>query len=274
MTTLTLLDIPQLAQPQLDQPSAESTQDLGLAPMPDQILIIEDEGPIADTLLYALRTEGFEVCWKSLAGDGLAHLQDEVVDLVILDVGLPDENGFEVCKQIRAVSDVPIMFLTARREEVDRIVGLEIGADDYVTKPFSPREIATRVKAILRRTRATPPASNDDRSDDRSYDHSDATTGSADFVIDEARKRISFVGQALDLTRYEFFLLKTLADQPERIFSRAQLMDQIWDEPEASFERAVDTHIKSLRAKLRAVDAQRNPIRTHRGLGYSLQPDG
>ena len=244
-------------------------KDLGPAPMPDQILIVEDEAAIADTLLYALRTEGFDVCWKTLASEGLTHLEQEVVDLVILDVGLPDENGFELCKRIRAISDVPLMFLTARREEVDRIVGLEIGADDYVTKPFSPREIATRVKTILRRTRALPPKNG--------CTGSDAVLGTAavtDFTLDDERKRITFMGQSLDLTRYEFFLLRTLLGQPERIFSRAQLMDQIWDEPEASYERAVDTHIKSLRAKLRTVDSARHPIRTHRGLGYSLQPDG
>ena len=244
-----------------------ATPDLGPAPMPDQILIIEDEAAIADTLLYALRTEGFDVCWHALGSDGLRHLEDEVVDLVILDVGLPDENGFELCKRIRATSDVPIMFLTARREEIDRIVGLEIGADDYVTKPFSPREIATRVKAILRRTRARPP-----QGDCGPNDAQLGTAAVTDFEVDDERKRIVFLGQALELTRYEFFLLRTLLGQPERIFSRAQLMDQIWDEPEASYERAVDTHIKSLRAKLRAINASRNPIRTHRGLGYSLQP--
>lgn len=244
-------------------------EDLGPAPMPDQILVIEDEAAIADTLLYALRTEGFQVSWQSLAGDGLAHVENEVVDLVILDVGLPDGNGFELCKRIRTISDVPIMFLTARREEVDRIVGLEIGADDYVTKPFSPREIATRVKTILRRTRSTPP-----RPANAANEAQLGTAEAADFSLDDERKRISFLGQTLELTRYEFFLMRALLGQPERIFSRAQLMDQIWDEPEASYERAVDTHIKSLRAKLRSVDANRNPIRTHRGLGYSLQPDG
>lgn len=229
----------------------------------DRILIIEDEAAIADTLLYALRNEGFEVCWKALAQEGLAHLETQAADLVILDIGLPDENGFEVCKRIRTFSEVPVMFLTARREEVDRIVGLEIGADDYITKPFSPREVAARVKTILRRTRAVPPDSIADRSDHKAGES---------FRLDDERKRISFMGRALSLTRYEYFLLKALLSQPERIFSRAQLMDQIWDEPEASFERAVDTHIKSLRAKLREVAPERNPIQTHRGLGYSLQP--
>lgn len=233
-------------------------------PVPDQVLIIEDEAAIADTLLYALGNEGFSVTWKSLARDGLAHIESQPVDLVILDVGLPDESGFELCKRIRKISDLPIMFLTARREEVDRIVGLEIGADDYITKPFSPREIAARVKSILRRARALPPGAATEPA------LSEAIP--TDFQIDDQRKRIMFMSKTLNLTRYEYFLLQTLLSQPERIFSRAQLMDQIWDEPEASFERAVDTHIKSLRAKLREVAPHRNPIQTHRGLGYSLQP--
>ena len=124
--------------------------------MPDRILIIEDEPAIADALVYALGTEGFDVHWCALAGDGMQWLRDNPVDLLVLDVGLPDESGFEVCRRIRQFSAMPIMFLTARKEEVDRIVGLEIGADDYVVKPFSPREISARVRAILRRTRAEP----------------------------------------------------------------------------------------------------------------------
>jgi two-component system, OmpR family, catabolic regulation response regulator CreB len=243
-------------------PSA--TADLDAEAVPDCILIIEDEAAIADTLLYALKNEGFDTHWASLARDGLAYLQEQPVDLVILDVGLPDENGFELCKRIRGISEIPVMFLTARREEVDRIVGLEIGADDYITKPFSPREVAARVKTILRRTRALPPGA--------ASREGEGSSEIVDFYVDDTRKRISFTGQTLALTRYEYFLLRTLLAQPERIFSRAQLMDQIWDEPEASFERAVDTHIKSLRAKLREVAPERNPIQTHRGLGYSLQP--
>lgn len=220
------------------------------------ILLIEDEQAIADTVLYALKSEGFAAKWFSLGGEGVAWLQQHPdTALLILDVGLPDGNGFEFCKTIRRFSDIPIIFLTARNDEVDRIVGLEIGADDYVGKPFSPRELAVRVKAILKRTAATPETT------------AQATT---EFEIDSARARIRYSDCWLDLTRYEFLVLKTLLGQPERIFSRAQIMDQVWSEPEESLERAVDTHIKTLRAKLRAVREDADPIKTHRGMGYSI----
>ncbi len=219
------------------------------------ILIIEDESAIADTLVYALGTEGFETRWERLGEEGFRLLQAEHIDLLILDVGLPDINGFELCKRIRGASDIPILFLTARSDEIDRIVGLEIGGDDYVTKPFSPREVAARVKVILRR-RGRP-----------------SQPRSSGFELDTARQRVRLDGQRLELTRYEFLILQLLFSQPERVFSRAQIMDQVWDEPEAAFDRAVDTHIKTLRAKLREV-RQDELIHTHRGLGYSLRlPD-
>lgn len=227
--------------------------------MAETVLLIEDEASIADTLVYALRSEGFDVVWCALGRDGMAHLAAHAVSLVILDVGLPDGNGFEICKRIRSRSDVPIIFLTARREEVDRVVGLEIGGDDYVTKPFSPREVAARVKVILRRAQASGVGSR------AAADHE-----VSDFVLNEEGKQIRFRGHLLPLTRYEYLILKTLVGRPGRVFSRGQLMDEVWDEPEASFDRAVDTHIKGLRAKLRQVDPEADPIRTHRGLGYSL----
>lgn len=225
-----------------------------------KILIIEDEPGIADNLIYALKTEQFDVHWDRLAEDGFSRFKEWSPDLVILDVGLPDTNGFELCKRIRGISQTPIIFLTARTEEVDRIVGLEIGGDDYVTKPFSPREVVARVKVILRRT-STP--SNTDAKND-------LVKG---FVVEEEKARISFQGKVLELTRYEYLLLKTLLSQPERVFSRAQLMDRVWTEPSGSFERSVDTHIKTLRSKLRDADKDLNPIKTHRGLGYSCSVD-
>ncbi len=231
--------------------------------MPHKILIIEDEPAIADTLIYALQTDGFAVSWKNLARAGLQHLQQEGADLLILDVGLPDQNGFELCKDIRQFSQVPILFLTARKEEMDRIIGLEIGGDDYVTKPFSPREISARVKTILRRVQgsATAPVAA-----------ATAAPASASwFDINTAKAQVKFHGQKLELTRYEYLIILTLLEHPEQVFSRTQLMDRVWDEPEASFERAVDTHIKSLRAKLKAVRAEDSPIQTHRGMGYSIK---
>ncbi len=220
-----------------------------------KILCVEDEAAIADTVIYALQTEGFEVRWVQLGEAALQVLKAEPdIALMILDVGLADVNGFDVCKQIRGFSDVPIIFLTARNEEVDRIVGLEIGADDYVSKPFSPRELAARVKVILKRGRREV---NNDKS-------------TCDFIINREKAVISFYGQSLQLTRYEYLILGYLLSRVERVFSREQIMRAVWQSPESSLDRVVDTHIKSLRAKLRAVNPDVNPIRTHRGLGYSI----
>jgi two-component system catabolic regulation response regulator CreB len=159
-----------------------------------------------------------------------------------------------VCKKIRQQSQVPIIFLTARDAVVDRVVGLEIGADDYLAKPFSPRELTARIKAILKRVnrQAITPADS-----------------GLWFHIDEAKARIEFCKSVLDLTRYEYLLLKIMLREPERVFSRAQLMDLVWTS-EASMERTVDAHIKSLRAKLRQLKPEMDPIQTHRGLGYSI----
>lgn len=232
--------------------------------MPKTILIVEDEAAIADSLAYALRTDGFAPVHVTLAADALKILHDETADvtLAILDIGLPDMSGFELCRQVRQFSDVPVIFLTARNEEVDRIVGLEIGADDYVTKPFSPREVVARVRVVLRRLmpKAAP----------------DAKQGQAEapgFDVRAAEARILFRGRPLDLTRYEYLLLKTLAEHPHHVFSRAQLMDRVWTDAPDTLDRTVDAHIKSLRAKLRAVDDSCDPIRTHRGLGYSVVPE-
>ncbi|WP_447744915.1 two-component system response regulator CreB [Pseudomonas nicosulfuronedens] len=224
------------------------------------ILIVEDEAAIADTLLYALQAEGFETTWLNLAGPALERLQRDVFDLVILDVGLPDISGFEACKRLRRFSEVPVIFLTARNAEIDRVVGLEIGADDYVVKPFSPREVAARVKAILKRTapRELPAA---------------APAGSGPFAVDEERFQIRYHGHSLALTRHEFRLLQTLLARPERVFSREQLLDALGVAADAGYERNVDSHIKSLRAKLRQVAPAAEPIQTHRGLGYSYAPD-
>lgn len=217
------------------------------------ILLIEDESAIADTVIYALESEGLHCVWKNLGREGIGYLRDhDDVALIILDVGLPDGNGFEFCKEIRRDSNVPIIFLTARNHEIDRIVGLEIGADDYVSKPFSPRELAARVKVILRRSGQSK------------------STDDMDFEIERSKGRIRYRGVLLDLTHYEYQILALFLQQPERIFSRAQIMDRVWSEPDASLDRAVDTHIKSLRAKLSVIHSNGDPIHTHRGMGYSL----
>ncbi len=224
--------------------------------MKPRILIVEDEPAIADTIQYALETDGFDTVLLNSGQPVLPYLAEESVDLIILDIGLPDVSGLELCKKIRLACALPIIFLTARSEEIDRVVGLEIGADDYVTKPFSPRELSARVRAVLRRTNGKGPA---------------AFTSSSAFQVDEPRKRISYFGEVLDLSRYEFRLLKTFIERPGQVFSREQLMERAWDEPEASMDRTVDAHVKNLRAKLKVVNPEVDPIVTHRGTGYSLK---
>ena len=218
------------------------------------ILIVEDEIAIADTLLFALQGEGFGVQRVALAQEALATLRAIPIDLVILDVGLPDMSGFECCKALRRFSAVPVMFLTARAEEVDRVVGLEIGADDYVVKPFSPREVVARVRAILKRSR------------------SGVALAPGEFDVDLSRLAIRYRGQPLKLTALEFRLLQQFAGAPERVFSREELLASVGAATDAGYERNVDTHIKSLRAKLREIAPEAEPIQTHRGFGYSYPP--
>ncbi|MFN7123045.1 MAG: two-component system response regulator CreB [Hydrogenophaga sp.] len=225
-----------------------------------RILLLEDEQAIADTLLYALQSEGFEVQHVRLAGQALDAFREQPPDLAILDVGVPDGNGFDVCRAIRKTSEMPIVFLTARHEEIDRVLGLELGADDYVVKPFSPREVCARVRAILRRSAALPAV---------------ASTGRVPLgpvlQLDEAAQRISCGGEWLTLTRYEFQLLATLMRRPERIFSRGELMDLVWGGALDTSDRTVDAHVKLLRAKLRARGVQAELIQTHRNMGYSIR---
>lgn len=223
--------------------------------MPATILLIEDDQPIAENVALALARENMTCRHSMLASEGLELLRSGGFDLAILDVGLPDGNGFDVCRTLRTFSDIPVIFLTARSDEIDRVVGLEIGADDYVLKPFSPRELAARVKTILRRG---PPR---------------AATSPAPLVeVDAERARILCRGAALDLSRSEYLMLKALAGRPEKVFSRAELMDAA-GLAEASLERSVDSHIKTLRAKLALAAPDSELIRTHRGLGYSLARD-
>lgn len=226
-----------------------------------RILLLEDEPAIADTLLYALRSEGFAVNHVTLARDALAAFAQQPPDLAILDVGVPDGNGFDVCRSIRKTSELPIVFLTARSEEIDRVLGLELGADDYVSKPFSPREVCARVKAILRRT-----------ANGKAAEQGAALpiTGSASLRLDDAAQRIACGGGYLALTRYEYLLLATLLRRPGRIFSRAELMDLVWADAPDTLDRTVDAHIKLLRAKLRERGLSPDLIQTHRNMGYSL----
>ena len=224
-----------------------------------RVLLVEDEQAISDALAVALRREGFEVTHAALAADARRAFAAAPPDLMVLDVGLPDGSGFDLCREYLARADVPIIFLTARGEEIDRVLGLELGADDYIVKPFALREVVARVRAILRRSaRGRSPAV--------------PTEATLLFRVDRDRARIDYCEVRLDLTRYEFLLLETLLAHPERVYSRAQLMDLVWADAQASGDRTVDAHIKMLRAKLRAVSVDHEPIVTHRGFGYSVDP--
>jgi len=268
--------------------------------MARSILIVEDEQAIADGIAYALRTDGFAPLHVTLGEQALAAMRGEgghpAPELVVLDIGLPDMSGLEVCRRLRQFSDAPVIFLTARSDEIDRVVGLEIGADDYVTKPFSPRELVARIRVILRRM--VPPAPravdsaaalgapqaaahaalhagpySDATPDGQSAHAAQGAPGSRQVAGLELRAleaRILYCGQALELTRYEYLLLKTLIEHPGHVLSRAQLMDRVWTGASDTLDRTVDAHVKSLRAKLRAVAPDADPIQTHRGLGYSL----
>ncbi|KNZ32193.1 MAG: transcriptional regulator [Methylibium sp. NZG] len=234
--------------------------------MKPRILIVEDEPGIADTLQYALRTDGFEPQWVSTGEAALASVREQAPALVILDVGLPDASGFEVFKRLREASDVPVVFLTARSDEIDRVVGLELGADDYVAKPFSPRELVARVRSILRR--AAKPAATV-----ASAASTTAAAAPAPLVVDEGRRQIRFYGTLLELSRYEFGLLQTLASRPGHVYSRDALLERVWGATTESMDRTVDAHVKTVRAKLKLVAPGLEPIRTHRGSGYCLAED-
>ena len=237
-----------------------------------RILIAEDESGIADTLQYVLRSDGFVPVWCPTAEEAIAQFAAEAPALAILDVGLPDMNGFELFKRLQALpggAQVPMLFLTARSDEIDRVVGLELGADDYVAKPFSPRELVARVRTILRRsgrngqaapvavTPASPPAASP----------------AVPFAVDIERMQIRYYGRLLELSRYEYGLLRLMVQRPGRVFTRDELLRLVWDESSESFDRTVDAHIKTLRAKLKAIAPDVEPIRTLRGTGYALNEE-
>ena len=220
-----------------------------------RILLVEDETAIAETVLYALRAAGFDAQHCLTGRAALNESQRVRYDLAVLDVGLPDLDGFALCRELRRGRDLPVIFLTAHDAEAERILGLEIGADDYIAKPFSPRELVARVRVVLRRGTTA----------------ADSTPGARGFEHDAEGHRVRYRGRLLDLTRYEYCLLAALLQRPGAVLSRAQLMDRVWGDAIESGDRTVDTHIKTLRAKLREVAADADPIRTHRGLGYSIE---
>jgi two-component system catabolic regulation response regulator CreB len=233
-----------------------------------RILIVEDEPAIRDNIQFVLESEGLQTLQVGAGLEALPLLAEHEVNLIVLDVGLPDVNGFELLKAIRKQSSAAVIMLTARNAELDRVLGLELGADDYVVKPFSPRELAARVKAVLRRAPAGPPATSG------ATPAPDVPVARASAIaVDPARRQVTFFGEPLALSKLEYDLMAALVKRPGQVFSREQLMTMIWEQPESSLERSVDAHIKNLRSKLRAVRPDIEAILTHRGSGYSLRED-
>jgi two-component system response regulator BaeR len=215
------------------------------------VLIVEDEPKIAALLRDYLAAAGYRVSLLARGDGAVAWIREQAPDAVLLDLMLPGEDGLSICRGVRAFSPVPILMVTARVEEIDRLLGLELGADDYICKPFSPREVVARVRAVLRRAQAAPPADP------------------ASIELDEARFEARVHGRALTLTPVEFRLLRRLAAQPGRVFSRAQLIEASYQDHRVVSDRTVDSHVKNLRRKLLGMGV--DPIASVYGVGYRFE---
>jgi two-component system, OmpR family, response regulator len=224
-----------------------------------RILAVDDDLHIREVIRVALRRAGMTVVEARDGKEALARFTGEPPDLIVLDIGMPELDGLDVCRQVRKTSDVPILFLTARDEEIDRVLGLEIGADDYVTKPFSPRELVARINAILRRVAPR----------DAEARPSQAALGQGALSIDPAQHIAAFAGQPLRLTAIEFGILKAFLGRPTAVFSREQIMAAAYQLNIQVSDRTIDSHIRNIRAKLAAVDCD-NAIETIHGVGFKL----
>ena len=221
------------------------------------VLIVEDEEKITNVLIDYLERAGFDVAALDSGGEVVEFVRENSPDLMILDLMLPDKDGMSVCREVRAFSDIPILMLTARTDEVDKLVGLELGADDYITKPFSPREVTARVKAVLRRT---------------SPEKERSKPASGPITLDSKFHQATVSGRPLFLTPTEFTLLETLSSQPGRVFSRLELVNFIQGDNAEGYDRTIDSHIKNLRKKLADHLPGKTVIRTVYGVGYTYSP--
>ncbi|MGH2383188.1 MAG: response regulator transcription factor [Candidatus Limnocylindria bacterium] len=219
------------------------------------ILVVDDEPKITQLVRDYLERAGFSVVTARDGREALMRARTQRPDLVVLDLGLPGLDGLDVTRQLRRDADVPIIMLTARDDETDKLVGLELGADDYVTKPFSPRELVARVRAVLRR---------------RSSQGSDDVIRAGELALDIPRMRVEVAGRVVELTATEFMLLAAMARQPGRVFTRAQLLDAIHGVAFESYERAIDAHVKNLRRKLEPEPHEPRYVMTVYGVGYRL----
>jgi DNA-binding response OmpR family regulator len=219
------------------------------------VLVVEDDPRISDVLEYALKAEGYEVQTAQRGREAAEIAHRSSPGLIVLDVGLPDIDGFEVCRLVRKFSDVPVIFLTSRSDEIDRVVGLEIGGDDYIVKPFSPRELLARIKAILRRNQRSETAPSSEPRNHLTY---------GPITIDPDKFRIQCHGREISLTAQEFKLLELLVRHPGRVFTREQVLNRAWGDGGLVADRTIDVHVRSLRRKFGDLDF----IETVRGVGY------
>jgi len=226
------------------------------------VLIVEDEQRLRDLVRGYLEREGFAVMTAADGHTALDLARQYAPELVVLDLMLPGIDGLEVCRQLRAFSDAYVIMLTARVEEIDRVVGLEVGADDYLTKPFSPRELIARLRAMLRRPRRAPPATLPDVPLPQHF---------GELVIDHERREATLAGAVVALTTLEFALLTTLAAHPGRVFTRDQLLERVWDTDYFGDDHVVDVHIANLRKKLDDDPTAPRFIETVRGAGYRFR---
>ena len=224
------------------------------------ILIVDDEKSIRNLVRSYLEADGYRVLEAEDGEEAIRLVRDQTPDLVVLDVGMPVLDGVEALREIRTFSDVYVVMLTARAEEVDKLIGLSVGADDYLTKPFSPRELVARIKAVLRRQRGSAAGADEE-------------LVFADLAVSKARREVTVTGQPVELTTLEFDLLAALASQPGRVFSRRQLIEAIWGWDYYGDERVVDVHIRKLRNALGDNAAEPRIIGTVRGVGYKFIPD-
>jgi DNA-binding response OmpR family regulator len=221
-----------------------------------KVLVVEDDPRISDVLEYALKADGYEVVKAQRGREAIELAKRAAPELIVLDIGLPDIDGFEVCRAVRKSSDAPIIFLTSRSDEIDRVVGLEIGGDDYVVKPFSPRELLARIKAIRRRHDRTPATPAEEESE--------PALRYGPITIDPEKFRVRSGGREIVLTAQEFKLLELLVRHPGRVFTREQVLNRAWGEGGLVADRTIDVHVKSLRKKFGKFDF----IETVRGIGY------
>ena len=223
--------------------------------MKKTVLIVEDEKKLANILIEYLQKDGFQTKHIAIGSEVIPWVKGHNPDLILLDLMLPEMNGKQICQEIRTFSSLPIIMVTAMVEEIDRLIGLELGADDYICKPFSPKEVTARVKAVLRRS-------------DPDYIKNSTSKG---FQVNPDQYSITLAGQKLDLTPVEFRLLSMFIEYPNRVYNRDQILNKVFDDGRIVLDRTVDTHIKNLRQKLKALNPESDYIRSIYGIGYSFE---